>query len=205
MASAPAPQSNARQATITRNTQETQITATLNLDGAGTATLSTGLPFFEHMLTQIARHGLIDIDLKAVGDLEVDAHHTVEDVGIVLGQAFAQAVGDKTGLVRYGHAYVPLDEALSRVVVDLSGRPGLFHHVEYTRPRVGDFDVDLLFEFFQGFVNHALVTLHLDNLRGVNAHHQAETLFKAFGRALRMAASHDPRMAGQVPSTKGTL
>lgn len=205
MASAPAPQSNARQATITRNTQETQITATLNLDGIGTATLSTGLPFFEHMLTQIARHGLIDIDLTAVGDLEVDAHHTVEDVGIVLGQAFAQAVGDKTGLVRYGHAYVPLDEALSRVVVDLSGRPGLFHHVEYTRPRVGDFDVDLLFEFFQGFVNHALVTLHLDNLRGVNAHHQAETLFKAFGRALRMAASHDPRMAGQVPSTKGTL
>ncbi len=205
MATVQAPSSDARRATITRNTQETQITLTLNLDGTGESRLRTGLPFFEHMLTQISRHGLIDLDLEAVGDLEVDAHHTVEDVGIVLGQAFAQAVGDKAGLVRYGHAYVPLDEALSRVVIDLSGRPGLEHFVTYTRPRIGDFDVDLLFEFFQGFVNHAQVTLHLDNLRGVNAHHQAETLFKAFGRALRMAASHDPRMAGRIPSTKGTL
>lgn len=205
MATVQAPSSEPRLATITRNTQETQITLTLNLDGTGESRLRTGLPFFEHMLTQISRHGLIDLDLEAVGDLEVDAHHTVEDVGIVLGQAFAQAVGDKTGLVRYGHAYVPLDEALSRVVIDLSGRPGLEHFVTYTRPRIGDFDVDLLFEFFQGFVNHAQVTLHLDNLRGVNAHHQAETLFKAFGRALRMAASHDPRMAGRIPSTKGTL
>ena len=194
-----------RGATIKRETQETQIELSIDLDGTGASTLSTGLPFFEHMLTQIARHGLIDLHLHAVGDLEVDAHHTVEDVGIVFGQAFAEAVGDKKGLVRYGHAYVPLDEALSRVVVDLSGRPGLTYAVDYTRARIGDFDVDLLREFFQGFVNHAGVTLHLDNLRGINAHHQAETLFKAFGRALRMAVAADPRMAGQVPSTKGSL
>jgi imidazoleglycerol-phosphate dehydratase len=167
--------------------------------------LSTGLPFFDHMLTQIARHGLFDIELEAVGDLEVDAHHTVEDVGIVFGQALARSLGDKRGLTRYGHAYVPLDEALSRAVVDLSGRPGLVYEVDYTRARIGDFDVDLLREFFQGFVNHAQVTVHLDNLRGQNAHHQAETLFKAFGRALRMAVAPDARMAGQIPSTKGTL
>ena len=194
-----------RTASIQRNTQETQIELRIDLDGSGDCDLSTGLPFFEHMLTQIARHGLIDLHLRAVGDLEVDAHHTVEDVGIVFGQAVAQAVGDKQGLVRYGHAYVPLDEALSRVVVDLSGRPGLCYEVTYTRARIGDFDVDLLREFFQGFVNHAGITLHLDNLRGENAHHQAETLFKAFGRALRMAVAQDPRMAGQVPSTKGSL
>ncbi len=194
-----------RTASIQRNTQETQIELRIDLDGSGDCDLSTGLPFFEHMLTQIARHGLIDLHLRAVGDLEVDAHHTVEDVGIVFGQAVAQAVGDKQGLVRYGHAYVPLDEALSRVVVDLSGRPGLCYEVAYTRARIGDFDVDLLREFFQGFVNHAGITLHLDNLRGENAHHQAETLFKAFGRALRMAVAQDPRMAGQVPSTKGSL
>ena len=195
----------ARMAQVKRDTQETQISLSLNLDGSGVCSFATGLPFFEHMLTQISRHGLIDLDIKAVGDLEVAAHHTVEDVGIVLGQAVRQAVGDKSGIVRYGHAYVPLDEALSRVVIDLSGRPGLEYNVAYTRPRIGDFDVDLLREFFQGFVNHALVTLHLDNLRGVNAHHQAETLFKAFGRALRMAVTPDPRMAGQIPSTKGTL
>lgn len=195
----------ARTATVQRDTSETQITLTLNLDGTGKSDFQTGLPFFEHMLTQISRHGLIDIEIKATGDLEVDAHHTVEDVGIVLGQAFAQAVGDKTGIVRYGHAYVPLDEALSRVVIDLSGRPGLFYDVEYTRSRIGDFDVDLLREFFQGFVNHGMATIHLDNLKGVNAHHQAETLFKAFGRALRMAVTPDPRMAGIVPSTKGAL
>ena len=195
----------ARTATVQRDTSETQITLTLNLDGTGKSDFQTGLPFFEHMLTQISRHGLIDIEIKATGDLEVDAHHTVEDVGIVLGQAFAQAVGDKTGIVRYGHAYVPLDEALSRVVIDLSGRPGLFYDVEYTRSRIGDFDVDLLREFFQGFVNHGMATIHLDNLKGVNAHHQAETLFKAFGRALRMAVTPDPRMAGMVPSTKGAL
>ena len=197
--------SQARTATVTRTTAETQIELSLNLDGSGDAELSTGLPFFEHMLTQIARHGLIDIEIEANGDLEVDAHHTVEDVGIVLGQAFARAVGDKTGIVRYGHAYVPLDEALSRVVIDLSGRPGLFYDVDYTRARIGDFDVDLLREFFQGFVNHGMATVHLDNLKGVNAHHQAETLFKAFGRALRMAVTPDPRMAGIVPSTKGAL
>jgi imidazoleglycerol-phosphate dehydratase len=197
--------STGRISTIVRNTEETRIRLTLNLDGQGRAQLATGLPFFDHMLTQIARHGLFDIDLEAVGDLEVDAHHTVEDVGIVLGQALAQALGDKRGLTRYGHAYVPLDEALSRVVIDLSGRPGLVYEVDYTRARIGDFDVDLLREFFQGFVNHALVTLHLDNLRGVNAHHQAETLFKAFGRALRMATSADARMSGQIPSTKGSL
>lgn len=197
--------SDARTATITRDTSETQIELTLNLDGTGVCELETGLPFFEHMLTQISRHGLIDLHIAGRGDLEVDAHHTVEDVGIVLGQAFAQAVGDKAGIYRYGHAYVPLDEALSRVVVDLSGRPGLFYNVAYTRARIGDFDVDLLREFFQGFVNHAMVTLHLDNLKGDNAHHQAETLFKAFGRALRMALNADQRMAGVVPSTKGSL
>jgi imidazoleglycerol-phosphate dehydratase len=194
-----------RISTVVRNTEETRIRLTLNLDGTGRAVLATGLPFFEHMLTQIARHGLFDIELEAVGDLEIDAHHTVEDVGIVLGQALAQAMGDKRGLTRYGHAYVPLDEALSRVVIDLSGRPGLVYEVDYTRARIGDFDVDLLREFFQGFVNHAQVTVHLDNLRGVNAHHQAETVFKAFGRALRMAVTPDARMAGQIPSTKGTL
>jgi imidazoleglycerol-phosphate dehydratase len=194
-----------RTSTVVRNTEETRIRLTLDLDGSGRAKLATGVPFFEHMLTQIARHGLFDLDLEAVGDLEIDAHHTVEDVGIVLGQALAQAVGDKRGLTRYGHAYVPLDEALSRVVIDLSGRPGLVYEVDYTRARIGDFDVDLLREFFQGFVNHAQVTVHIDNLRGINAHHQAETVFKAFGRALRMAVAADPRMAGQVPSTKGTL
>ena len=194
-----------RLASVTRDTQETQITLAINLDGTGIAKLSTGLPFFEHMLTQVARHGLLDIEVDAAGDLEVDAHHTVEDVGIVLGQALDKAVGDKAGLVRYGYAYVPLDEALSRAVVDLSGRPGLTYKVDYARPRIGDFDVDLLREFFQGFVNHAQVTLHLDNLRGDNAHHQAETLFKAFGRALRMAVGSDSRMAGQIPSTKGSL
>ncbi len=201
----PAAASSARTAKVSRDTQETQISLSLNLDGTGASSFSTGLPFFEHMLTQISRHGLIDLQIKAVGDLEVDAHHTVEDVGIVFGQAFNQAVGDKSGILRYGHAYVPLDEALSRVVIDLSGRPGLEHHVAYTRPLIGDFDVDLLHEFFQGFVNHALVTVHLDNLRGINAHHQAETLFKAFGRALRMAVTRDPRMAGQIPSSKGSL
>lgn len=195
----------ARSASVQRDTQETQIRLELDLDGSGRAELDTGLPFFEHMLTQIARHGLIDITLTAKGDLEVDAHHTVEDVGIVIGQAVARAVGDKRGICRYGHAYVPLDEALSRAVIDFSGRPGLEYRVDYTRARIGDFDVDLLREFFQGFVNHAQVTLHLDNLRGDNAHHQAETLFKAFGRALRMAAAPDPRMAGQIPSTKGSL
>lgn len=195
----------ARTANVVRNTSETQIELSINLDGTGTAQLSTGLPFFEHMLTQIARHGLIDLHIQATGDLEVDAHHMVEDVGIVLGQALDQAVGDKSGLTRYGHAYVPLDEALSRVVVDLSGRPGLFYGVDYTRSRVGDFDVDLLREFFQGLVNHSMLTLHLDNLKGENAHHQAETLFKAFGRALRMAVSVDPRMGDAVPSTKGSL
>lgn len=197
--------SQARSATVKRDTTETQIDLSLNLDGTGQCELQTGLPFFEHMLTQIARHGLIDLSIKANGDLEIDAHHTVEDVGIVLGQAFAQAVGDKSGIYRYGHAYVPLDEALSRVVIDLSGRPGLFYQVDYTRARIGNFDVDLLREFFQGFVNHAMVSLHLDNLKGLNAHHQAETLFKAFGRALRMALTPDPRMAGMIPSTKGSL
>lgn len=194
-----------RISTVARDTEETRIRLTLNLDGSGRAKLSTGVAFFEHMLTQIARHGLFDLELEAIGDLDVDAHHTVEDVGIVLGQALAQAVGDKRGLNRYGHAYVPLDEALSRAVIDLSGRPGLVYNVDYVRPRIGDFDVDLLQEFFQGFVNHAQATVHLDNLRGGNAHHQAETLFKAFGRALRMAVTPDARMAGQIPSTKGTL
>lgn len=195
----------ARTASVVRNTSETQIELTINLDGTGQAELSTGLPFFEHMLTQIARHGLIDIHIQATGDLDVDAHHMVEDVGIVLGQALNEAAGDKSGLTRYGHAYVPLDEALSRVVVDLSGRPGLFYCVDYTRSRVGDFDVDLLREFFQGLVNHGMLTVHLDNLKGENAHHQAETLFKAFGRALRMAVSVDARMGNTVPSTKGSL
>ena len=195
----------ARTASVVRNTSETRIELTINLDGTGQAELSTGLPFFEHMLTQIARHGLIDIHIQATGDLEVDAHHMVEDVGIVLGQALNEAAGDKSGLTRYGHAYVPLDEALSRVVVDLSGRPGLFYCVDYTRSRVGDFDVDLLREFFQGLVNHGMLTVHLDNLKGENAHHQAETLFKAFGRALRMAVSVDARMGNTVPSTKGSL
>ncbi|HSB94906.1 MAG TPA: imidazoleglycerol-phosphate dehydratase HisB [Spongiibacteraceae bacterium] len=195
----------ARQATVTRDTLETQITATINLDGNGTSRFDTGVPFLDHMLDQIARHGLIDIDVVAKGDLHIDAHHTVEDVGITLGQAFAQAVGDKKGMSRYGHAYVPLDEALSRVVIDFSGRPGLEMHVPYTRARIGDFDVDLFGEFFRGFVNHAKVTLHIDNLRGTNSHHQAETVFKAFGRALRMACTRDERMLGIMPSTKGSL
>jgi imidazoleglycerol-phosphate dehydratase len=194
-----------RTATVTRNTLETQITVSLNLDGTGVATLATGVPFLDHMLDQIARHGLIDLDIKAQGDLHIDAHHTVEDAGITFGQAFAQALGDKKGIRRYGHAYVPLDEALSRVVIDLSGRPGIEYHVDYTRARIGDFDVDLFLEFFRGFINHAGVTLHIDNLRGINAHHQAETIFKAFGRALRMAVEPDVRMGDVMPSTKGVL
>ena len=197
--------SSARQASVSRDTSETQISVSVNLDGTGVDSIRTGVPFFDHMLTQIARHGLIDLDIEAKGDLEIDAHHTVEDVGIVLGQALAKALSDKAGITRYGHSYVPLDEALSRVVVDFSGRPGLVYQVDYVRDRVGDFDLDLLAEFFQGFVNHAQVTLHIDNLRGANAHHQAETIFKAFGRALRMAAKPDARMAGQVPSSKGSL
>lgn len=196
---------NERSASVSRDTRETQITLSVNLDGTGVANLNTGLPFFEHMLTQIARHGVLDLDVQAQGDLEVDAHHTVEDVGIVLGQAITKAVGDKTGICRYGHAYVPLDEALSRAVVDFSGRPGLTYNVKYVRSRIGDFDVDLLREFFQALVNHAQITVHLDSLRGNNAHHQAETLFKAFGRALRMAVTADERMQGQIPSTKGSL
>jgi imidazoleglycerol-phosphate dehydratase len=194
-----------RTAQVSRNTLETQISVSLNLDGTGVSEFATGLPFLDHMLDQIARHGMMDISVQANGDLHIDAHHTVEDIGITLGQAFAKAVGDKKGIRRYGHAYVPLDEALSRVVLDISGRPGLEFGVEFTRARIGDFDVDLFHEFFQGFVNHALVTLHIDNLRGDNAHHQAETIFKAFGRALRAAAEADPRMAGVMPSTKGTL
>ncbi len=194
-----------RTAQVSRNTLETQITVSLNLDGTGVAKLATGVPFLDHMLDQIARHGLIDLDIEARGDLHIDAHHTVEDTGITLGQAFAQALGDKKGIRRYGHAYVPLDEALSRVVIDLSGRPGLEYHVDYTRARIGEFDVDLFLEFFRGFVNHAAVTLHIDNLRGINAHHQAETIFKAFGRALRMAVETDPRMGDVMPSTKGCL
>ncbi|MBX3665642.1 MAG: imidazoleglycerol-phosphate dehydratase HisB [Burkholderiales bacterium] len=194
----------ARKAQVTRSTQETQISVKLDLDGSGQAKLASGVPFLDHMLDQIARHGLVDLEVKAKGDLHIDAHHTVEDIGITLGQAFAKAVGDKKGVRRYGHAYVPLDEALSRAVVDLSGRPGLEMSGKFTRARVGDFDVDLVREFFQGFVNHASVTLHLDNLKGVNAHHQVETLFKAFGRALRMAVELDPRVKG-VPSTKGKL
>ena len=194
----------ARQVQVTRDTQETQITVKINLDGSGRAKLASGVPFLDHMLDQIARHGLVDLEVKAKGDLHIDAHHTVEDIGITLGQALAKAVGDKKGVRRYGHAYVPLDEALSRVVIDLSGRPGLEMTGKFTRARVGEFDVDLVREFFQGFVNHAQVTLHLDNLKGANTHHQVETLFKAFGRALRMAVELDPRVKG-VPSTKGKL
>lgn len=194
-----------RIATVTRDTKETQITVTVSLDGEGRLNCETGVPFLDHMLDQVARHGLIDLDIKAVGDLHIDDHHTVEDLGITLGQAFDQAVGDKRGIRRYGHAYVPLDEALSRVVVDFSGRPGLFMDVEFTRATIGRLDTQLFWEFFQGFVNHARVTLHIDNLKGFNAHHQAETIFKAFGRALRMAVEPDPRMAGQMPSTKGCL
>jgi imidazoleglycerol-phosphate dehydratase len=194
-----------RKATVTRNTLETQITVTVNLDGSGNTEFDTGIPFLEHMLDQIARHGLVDLNISAKGDLHIDDHHTVEDIGITLGQAFSKAVGDKKGIMRYGHAYVPLDEALSRVVIDFSGRPGLEFHVPFTRAAVGGFDVDLFLEFFQGFVNHALVTLHVDNLRGDNSHHQAETVFKAFGRAVRMALAADPRMAGVTPSTKGVL
>ncbi len=194
-----------RTAEITRNTNETRIRVAINLDGTGRQSIQTGVPFLDHMIDQIARHGLIDLDIHCEGDTHIDDHHTVEDVGISLGQAFAKAAGDKAGLRRYGHAYVPLDEALSRVVVDLSGRPGLFYEVPYTRARIGNFDVDLAREFFQGFVNHALVTLHIDNLKGENAHHQCETVFKAFGRALRAAVEPDPRNAGVVPSTKGVL
>ncbi|HSP57056.1 MAG TPA: imidazoleglycerol-phosphate dehydratase HisB [Halomonas sp.] len=194
-----------RIATITRDTKETRITVTINLDGEGRLTCDTGVPFLDHMLDQVARHGLIDLDITAAGDLHIDDHHTVEDLGITLGQAFDQAIGDKRGIYRYGHAYVPLDEALSRVVVDFSGRPGLFMNVEFTRAAVGRLDTQLFREFFQGFVNHARVSLHIDNLKGDNAHHQAETVFKAFGRALRMAVTQDPRMAGQMPSTKGCL
>ncbi len=193
-----------RTACVSRHTLETVIQVRVDVDGSGRAELDTGLPFFEHMLEQVARHGRIDLDIRAQGDLQVDAHHTVEDVGIVLGQAIARAVGDKRGIFRYGHAYVPLDEALSRVVIDFSGRPGLVYGVTFTRARVGDFDVDLFREFFQGFVNHARTTLHIDNLRGANAHHQAETVFKAFGRALRMALARDARTL-DTPSTKGTL
>ncbi|WP_019868456.1 imidazoleglycerol-phosphate dehydratase HisB [Methylovulum miyakonense] len=194
-----------RTATVERNTLETQIKISINVDGTGQASFTTGVPFLDHMLDQIARHGLIDMDIVAHGDLQIDAHHTVEDVGITLGQAVAKAIGDKKGIVRYGHSYVPLDEALSRVVVDFSGRPGLFYNVTFPRGMIGSFDVDLFREFFQGFVNHAGLTLHIDNLKGVNAHHIAETVFKAFGRALRMAMTADERMAGIMPSTKGTL
>jgi imidazoleglycerol-phosphate dehydratase len=194
-----------RQAQVNRNTLETQITLKVNLDGTGKAMLDTGVPFLDHMLDQVARHGMMDLEITAKGDLHIDAHHTVEDIGITLGQAFAQAVGDKKGLRRYGHAYVPLDEALSRVVIDLSGRPGMEFNVEFVRGRIGEFDVDLIHEFFQGFINHSMVTLHIDNLSGKNAHHQAETVFKAFGRALRVALEADPRAAGTIPSTKGSL
>ena len=194
-----------RRACRERNTLETRVRVEIDLDGTGRSSFRTGVPFLEHMLDQVARHGLIDLSIQAEGDLHIDAHHTVEDIGITLGLALAEALGDKKGVRRYGHAYVPLDEALSRVVIDLSGRPGLSYHVQYTRAMIGGFDVDLFQEFFQGFVNHAGVTLHLDNLRGVNAYHQAETLFKAFGRALRMAVEPDPRMAGVTPSTKGAL
>ncbi len=194
-----------RKASVKRDTLETQIGVSLNLDGSGKSSFETGIPFLDHMLDQIARHGLIDLDIKAKGDLHIDAHHTVEDIGITLGQAFAQALGDKKGMTRYGHAYVPLDEALSRVVLDFSGRPGLVYQVDFPRARIGDFDVDLFGEFFQGFVNHAQVTLHIDAIRGRNAHHVAETIFKALGRALRMALAPDARMQGVIPSTKGTL
>jgi len=194
-----------RKAQVNRDTLETKVSVSLDLDGSGRAKLATGVPFLDHMLDQVARHGMLDLEVSAQGDLHIDPHHTVEDVGITLGQALAQALGDKKGVRRFGHAYVPLDEALSRVVVDLSGRPGLEFHVVFTRARVGEFDVDLAQEFFRGFVNHAQVTLHVDNLRGVNAHHQAETVFKAFGRALRMAVELDPRATGSLPSTKGKL
>ena len=196
---------NQRKGEVERNTNETQIQVSVNLDGNGNCKLETGVPFLEHMLDQVGRHGLIDIEIIAQGDLHIDAHHTVEDIGITLGQAIAKAVGDKTGIVRYGHAYVPLDEALSRVVIDFSGRPGLDYHADYPRAMIGEFDVDLLHEFFQGFVNHAGVTLHIDCIRGENAHHIAETIFKAFGRAVRMALSFDERMEGVMPSTKGAL
>ena len=194
-----------RKATVKRGTLETRVEVTVNLDGAGVSSFQTGVPFLDHMIDQIARHGMIDIDIKAEGDLHIDAHHTVEDIGITLGQAIARAVGDRRGIRRYGHAYVPLDEALSRVAIDFSGRPGLEYHIDFPRARIGDFDVDLFREFFQGFVNHALVTVHIDNLRGRNAHHIVETVFKAFGRAVRMALEHDPRMQGIMPSTKGSL
>jgi len=194
-----------RTASITRKTSETQIGVRLDLDGSGVSKLATGLPFLDHMLDQVARHGMFDLEVTAKGDLHIDAHHTVEDVGISLGQALAAAIGDKSGIRRYGHAYVPLDEALSRVVIDLSGRPGLIYQIKFSRAWIGEFDVDLVHEFFQGFVNHAQATLHVDNLRGDNAHHQCETVFKAFGRALRMAAERDPRTGGAIPSTKGAL
>jgi len=196
---------SARAAKADRKTTETQIALSVDLDGSGKATLATGVPFLDHMLDQVARHAMLDLDIEAKGDLQIDAHHTVEDVGITLGQAVARAIGDKKGIRRYGHAYVPLDEALSRVVIDFSGRPGLEYHVQFKRALIGEFDVDLVHEFFQGFANHAQVTLHIDNLRGDNAHHQCETMFKAFARALRMAVEPDPRAAGTVPSTKGTL
>lgn len=198
-------ESQSRVVTVSRHTLETQIDVTLNLDGTGQGQLESGVPFFDHMLDQIVRHGLFDITLKAIGDLHIDGHHTLEDVGITLGQAFAKVIGDKRGLTRYGHAYVPLDESLSRVVVDLSGRPGLFFDVEFNRATIGSFETDLIYEFFQGFVNHANITLHIDNLKGRNAHHQAESIFKAFGRALRMAVSPDPRAQNSIPSTKGSL
>lgn len=198
-------QPSPRRAQVVRNTNETQIRVAINLDGTGQQTINTGVPFLDHMLDQVARHGLFDLEIEAVGDLHIDAHHTVEDVGITLGQAFTQALKDKSGIRRYGHSYVPLDEALSRVVLDCSGRPGLEFHVNFKRAMIGEFDVDLVHEFFQGFVNHALVSLHIDNLRGDNAHHQSETIFKAFGRALRMAVELDPRSAGMIPSTKGSL
>ena len=194
-----------RTAEVVRNTKETQIRVRVDLDGTGSARLTTGIPFLEHMLDQVARHGMLDLEIEAKGDLHIDAHHTVEDIGITLGQACARAVGDKAGIARYGHAYVPLDEALSRAVVDFSGRPGLEYHVKYARSLIGEFDVDLVHEFFHGFVNHAQVTLHIDNLRGENAHHQCETIFKAFARALRMAVARDPRSQGTIPSTKGSL
>lgn len=194
-----------RKATVKRDTLETQVEITVNLDGSGAGCFETGVPFLDHMLDQIARHGVVDLNVKAKGDLQIDAHHTVEDIGITLGQAISKALADKKGIRRYGHAYVPLDEALSRVVMDFSGRPGLEYHVDYPRARIGDFDVDLLREFFQGFVNHAQVSLHIDSLRGRNAHHIAETIFKAFGRALRVALEPDPRMQGVIPSTKGAL
>ncbi len=194
-----------RIATVTRDTLETQISVSINLDGTGQSSFETGISFLDHMLDQIARHGLVDLEIKASGDLHIDDHHTVEDIGISLGQAFSQALGDKKGIMRYGHAYVPLDEALSRVVIDFSGRPGIEYRVKFPRARIGQFDVDLIHEFFQGFVNHAAATLHIDNLHGTNAHHIAETMFKAFGRALRFAVSRDERMAGMIPSTKGSL